>query len=526
MAYTLVGEVATNADTASDFTTINGGCNISGDDDFVQGTGAVGDKMSNTTETIASNNLTSTYNFSVGNTHEGWHVIGWFNTKTPVNSTGGLRIYAGNGTNSGTWYVDPTVFYKGGFVTKVIDTAADFDTVSGWSLTGNPAQLTAVTELGAQFNTTTSIMGSFNNTQADQFTVGLGVRADAGTVGTPNTFEGVRSTDEDTNFWGWWSSTQGAFIGKGKLYIGPATGSATSVFTDTAFSVIFADERVATGFYEIEMRGAGTDVTWDLGAISAANPTNARWSLTVDSTTNSFTESNSVWKGADVITLSANSDLTNTTFVDSTDIIQNGATMDGITLLDANVAAGEAAILSDNPGLISNGTFTSSGNGHAIEIDTAGTYTFTGNNFSTYSTVTDNDKAIWFNPTGGTGDLVLNVSGSSNLTASMIRNSSSGSVTVNNNTTVTLTGMKNNTEVRVYATGTATELAGIEDATAGTDNARTFSFSLAATTVVDLVIFNKNWVVPPANRIDGYTVPSTDTSLPITQIADRTFSNP
>ena len=91
MTISLVGTVVSNADTAGDFTTRNGGVNISGDDDFVQGTGAVGDKMSNTTELIVSDNLAGgaagVYDFSVGGANEGAHFIGWINTKTPIDAT-------------------------------------------------------------------------------------------------------------------------------------------------------------------------------------------------------------------------------------------------------------------------------------------------------------------------------------------------------------------------------------------------------------------------------------------------------
>jgi hypothetical protein len=512
MAVTLVGEIIDSADSATGYT--NG--NISGDDDFVEGTGAVGLKISNTTTDIVQTSLPGAgapYDFSVGGTEEGWHIIMWFNTKTPVNATSGLRVRVGNGTNTGDWYVIGTSFYKGGFVTRVIDTAADFDVVSGWSLTGNPAQLTAVSECGAVFTTTTSIMGSFNNCQVDQFTAGLGLRVDAGTVGTPNTFETVRAADEDTAFYGWWSSSNGAVIGKGKLYIGPSTGSATSVFTDTAFSVIFADERVAVGFYEIETRGAGTDVTWDLASIAAANSTNARWTLTIDSTTNSFADTNGVWTGSDQIVLDAAATLTGTTIIDGTRMTQNSADINDITVLDPNVGSGVAYLLSNNPSLITGSTFESSGAGHAIEINTAGTYTFTDNTFGTGYSGTGNNAAIWFNPSGGTGDLVLNASGG-NITAGNIRNSSSGSVTVNNNVNVTLTGLVNPTEVRVYdLSGNA--LQGQEDVTTGS-----YIISQSAGTVVDIRIYATSYL--PAD-IENFTIPSSNTSLPIQQVFDRNY---
>jgi hypothetical protein len=193
MTISLVGTVCDPCDTASNFTTNNSGVNINAtDDDFVQGTGAVGDKMSNTTELVVSDTLTYTtaavYDFSSAGatTDEGAHFIGWVNMKTPFDATDGMAVMFRNAAgHQGTWNVMPSYFYKGGFSTRVINPSADFDTVTTWSLTGNPAQLDDVTEMGFQYHTTSSIMGSFNNVQCDIFTVGFGVRADVGTLGTP-----------------------------------------------------------------------------------------------------------------------------------------------------------------------------------------------------------------------------------------------------------------------------------------------------------------------------------------------------
>ena len=203
MTVTLVGEVINAADATTGF---NQG-NISGDDDFVEGTGAIGLKCSNAVCQIFTTTLgaSAPYDFSGAGAENGDHIVMWFNTKTPIAASGGLRIYVGDsvGADSGEWHVDPAGFYKGGFITKVIDAARDFDVVTGaWTLTGNPAQLTNIDQVGGVFNTTTSIMGSFNNVQLDQFPVGSGIRVDAGTVGVPNTFETVRAQDEDTSFWG------------------------------------------------------------------------------------------------------------------------------------------------------------------------------------------------------------------------------------------------------------------------------------------------------------------------------------
>ena len=445
-------------------------------------------KASATTAEIYTTTLgaTAPYDFTVGEL--GYHIIMWFNTKTPINATTGLRIVVGNGTSRGNWYVTPSGFYKGGFITRVVNTAKDFDVITAgtWTTTGNPTQLTNVTQVGGGFTTITSIMGSFNNVQLDQMTIGLGVRADGGTVGTPNTFETVRSSDEDTNKWGWWGSSNGAVIAKGKLFIGPSTGAATSIFTDTAFTVIFARENVSSTFYEISTRGAGTDVTWELGSISSAAPTIARWNLTVGSTTNSFTDINSVLKGAGTFTLNASSSLVGTTFINSTSLIQSGSSIDGCTILSANVAAGGSFITSNNPSNISDCTFEYNA-GHAIRITKTGSYTFSGNTFTNYLANDTSGSAI-FNNTGGPVTMSI-----VNATSPTVRNSAGSTTLISADVAVTLTGMKDNTEVRVFDNSTSNpqvELAGVENATDGTTDNRSFTFSLSAATIVDIVIVN------------------------------------
>lgn len=455
MTISLVGTVVSNADTAGDFTTRNGGVNISGDDDFVQGTGAVGDKMSNTTELIVSDNLAGgaagVYDFSVGGANEGAHFIGWINTKTPIDATSGLGVYFRNAAGHfGVAYVMPASFYKGGFTTRVWNPAADFNTATTWTTTGNPAQLDDVSEIGFQFTTITSIMGSFNNTQIDQLTVGDGVRADVGTLVAPNTFEAVRATDEDTNYWGWWSAANGAFVGKGKLLIGPAAGTTASWFVDSAFAVNFADENVAVGFYEFAIRGANTTCTWTLANIQAANPVTARWSLNLDSamgdTTGGFTDNNGTYIGSDAVTLNGNALASGTTFINGNSLEQLGATLTAITVIGANRTSGQAYLLCDDIALVTGSDFQSGGAGHALEYRPTGAGPFSVN----WSANTDSgyaasdgstgDETILIHPVTNAADITLNVVGGSTSPSIMLHADFTGTFSlVVNPVTLTVT---------------------------------------------------------------------------------------
>jgi hypothetical protein len=206
----------------------------------------------------------------------------------------------------------------------------------------------------------------------------------------------------------------------------------------------------------------------------------------------------------------------------ATDCIFNGTTnANGAILLDTTLQT------VNQTGI----RFISDGAGHGIEITQAGTYNLTGWLYSGYTGTTGTndtpssggtDTAI-FNNSGGV--VILNISGGGDSPS--VRNSAVSTTTVNANVEVTLTGMKDNTEVRVCAAGDPnTALAGIENATAGTVNDRSFAFSLSAATSVDIIIFNIDWILPPNNRISAFSIPSVDGSIPISQIRDRNFSNP
>lgn len=559
MTITHNGEICTSADTASDFTTLNGGANISGDDAFVEGTGAVGDKMSAANEVLVSDTLSGgasgVYDFSSGGADEGKHVIGWANSKSVLQATGGLQIYLGNASgHNGQYYVDPAN-YTGGFILKVVDPARDMDTAATWTTTGNPAQLDDVSRIGFEFDVQGSVMGSFNNVQIDQMCVGFGIRAASNRItfnaqsdvndttevitvtshgwphGTPvyydneggtdiggltsgtiyyinadgtntvslhNTradaltdtspinltdgssethsltpayqMEDIRVYDQDTNFFGWWSSAQGANIGRGKLHLGPASGNAESRFKDSAFSIIFADELVATGFYEIEMLGTDTLVEWDLATFASANPDNAfnRWDLNADGTfgnTSGFglIANNCVFKQMGQASLNANATFTGCTFIDCDNISLGGGSLVSCIFLDPNLTTNEAFISTNDLDLLNGCTFESNASGgHAVDMGTIAANDTQGWNCNTSGYAVSD---------GSTGDETILVSVNSGITLTInvaagastpsIKNDGPGTVTVvAGQVTLTVkcvdvTDSSNIQNARVYVTAAA-----------------------------------------------------------------------
>ena len=82
--------------------------------------------------------------------------------------------------------------------------------------------------------------------------------------------------------------------------------------------------------------------------------------------------------------------------------------------------------------------------------------------------------------------------------------------------TLSLTGLQGNSEVRIYAHGTTTELTGTESS-GGTFN---YAYSYAAGTYVDIVVFHLNY--QPV-RLDNYLLAATDAEVPIQQVKDRQY---
>lgn len=124
-------------------------------------------------------------------------------------------------------------------------------------------------------------------------------------------------------------------------------------------------------------------------------------------------------------------------------------------------------------------------------------------------------NAAFHNSTGGS--VTLNITGG---TSPGVRNSGGSTTTVVNSVSVTLSGLKDDSEVRVYETGTTIEVAGTENATDGTTDDRTFTFSDSPGDQIDIVVLALayKWL-----KLVNVTVPNDNTTIPIQQIIDRNY---
>lgn len=500
-------------------------------DSEVQGTACRGAKVATATTAFvydASGDAGQPLNFSASGNHFGQHIYVWLNCLTPSLDTitnGGLRIRAGSSTTDfGDWYVggDGTVAgdpYRGGWKNFVINPARSFDAVGGtFSTGGNPSQLNACDTFGGVVKTIAGIMGNFNNGLCDQISVGYGLRAEDGDGTNPGKFQSFVAADagDKNNKYGVAREVSGVTFMQGKAFIGD-TGSASTVFINTSSVVIFESAPVSSIFYEIKIEdNAGSAQTNVLFGTASAGVTSAgmfiasaggnEWLLQVDlqNASSKFECYASVLQNVNTASLNSRTTIQDCQILDSGQFDANLA-----VIASCSFGGGVDTVqlkIDDNPEMdvVTHCLFANCN--RAIQINQTGSYTFNG---------------ITFN--GNTFDLQNNSGGSASISivgggdTPTVENIGAGSHTdILNSITVTLTGLISGSEVRVYTTGSTTELDGIENSTSS------FAFSIDANETIDIVIHKEDY---EHQRIETFK-PGSSTTVPISQRFDRNYNNP
>lgn len=376
MAIALVGAVQNNADSATGWS--NGGVET---EVFYQGAGAIGSKAG--TGTTRYIHTGTARNFSSGGANEGDHIIVILASLTPGKldtlANGGLRLIAGtSATVYGEWFVDGSDTKPATtlFLPYIRDPASDFDAVTaGLTLTGNPAQLSAADAFGGGFDSTSGIMGNFNNALVDQITIGTGLRG----TGVGGDLAEWITADEGTvgNRYGWLTTREGVVYFQGKMYFG--SSGASYAFADTDKIIIFPDVQVASDFFEIIVENASSDVEFDGFTIQAAGT--PKVALTYISGT--WDILNSTIDGARVITGGSGFTIDGTKVTNSGQIDLNGMTLTESTVTNSTDTS--AAVLVNGVSDLTNVSgvnFVNNTNGHSIQITAPGVYTFDALTFS------------------------------------------------------------------------------------------------------------------------------------------------
>jgi len=446
-------------------------------------------------------------------------------------ANGGIRTIVGN--TLGDFYAfkasgsdfEPNPF--GGWYNYAVDP----NTATADTTVGTPDDTWS--HVGIAINATAQSRG--NPFAVDSIRVGrCTMEVTEGQAGDYGTFIGMASFDDSSGQrFGVFQSVIGGYRWQGLMSLG-LTGTLVDFRDSNANIVVANTPSVAAGFNKIEIHNTSSNVEWTSININAYGvndiiaATNSRGNFeVVDNATLLFNTCSFTDMGTFIFNDGTNSNVINgTTFRRCDKLTTGGATIDGC-IIDSSFNA-TIAVTTASPSdaaKISNTEFISTGTGNGLEITgTAANITLSGLDFTGYSPTVDADKAIYVNI--ATGSMTINISGGSGVTASSHVRTAGAIVTVSADVTVTFTGMKDNTEVRIYKTSDDSAIAGIEEATAGTTNDRSFSWSAPATTDTYYVIHHWSGTEPfyKTIRKEGYIVPSTDTSVGINQLINRNAS--
>lgn len=460
-----------------------------------------------------------------------WFAKVYVSDSFDLNTTEGVRLgigsannqyyyynAAGSGANNPRFSAYPA---QGGLLIAAID-----PNISQWR-EGNvgTVSLTAVDWFGVQAAFVNGTAKS-ENLALDSIDIGTGLVLTGGDgASTDGDFTSFVATDQDVkaNRWGVVVGAGDFVRSYGLLEIGRNTGgtAVATGFTDATSIVVFPDGYHSRGLsgVDVDLGSASTVVDIDClligeGTRNGADADDTRPDFTVSGTSGSFTCGAQMRNFRDVT-------FTSVCAVDGADIechqlTQGSADVENC-VIRCNALANTACLQDPVFGAttdLNNTEFVQVGAGHAIEIDTAGDYTLTGLDFTGFNATDEqSDSAVYVSASTGTVNLTIAGGGSSTFST----RSAGATVNIIASTQVTLTGLVNGTEVTVYDAGDGSEIATVENVTGGQ-----YAFTDTAANVVNIFIHKADYY---RADIIGFTIPSNDTSVPVSQLFDPNYVN-
>jgi hypothetical protein len=474
-------------------------------DYFVQGSTCISKQVKQETKGMHAD-FGSSVSFGTGD-----HVFTWLNSTTPgaadLRANGGLRVTMGDSANARKeYYVNGSDNYRyGGWLCYPVDPGATPD---------NPVGNAGTTPryFGGICSNSVTVKGI--NFGVDVIRYGTGIDATGGGSPDPDiTFADIAAANDlQANAWGVFQGSDTGGTLQGRIRIGADDTSTSTTFGDVDAVVTKPNNnpadvnvKTASDFSGIIIAGSNTTAdflgclfqsldTTDKGFFDSGSATNAP-SVYLDACT--FIS----WGAT---TLQTGTSVENCAFKNSSDVTLGGATLNESSFTDSGKVIGS---LSD----IQNCTFLANGaTTYAIETSDTGSVSLTGNTFTGYGSSGTATAAIHFTATSGS--VTVAVSGGAVPTFT----SDGVSVTMTLSTTLTLTGLIDDSEVRIYDAGTTTEVAGVENTSGGS-----FVAGISVSSV-DIVIHSLGYLNQRINAVDT----STDRTIPIQQTIDRQYENP
>ncbi len=334
------------------------------------------------------------------------------------------------------------------------------------------------------------------------------------------TFNGFAAiNDSNTNRWGLIQELNGAYQVKGLVIFGY---SSVVDFRDSNKSLFIQNtKKVSANFNAFEVRQATSRVDLTsisitaLGTVSRGNwITTDNADINIDSCT--FTDMGTFG-------FQSGSTVLNSTFRRCNLVTQSSAVFTGCTFDSTNDSV--KAVISNNPANIGSCTFISSGTKHAIEITTAGTYSFSGNTFTGYATANGSTgNEVLYNNSGGA--VTINYSGGSGVIS--YRNGAGATTTVASSVNLIINivdadgnAVTANCEVTVVKASDESVLFTEDNIIDGTT---TYSYSSGSGTVTYINIHNVTGY--QSKTVNNYALPAANTTLTVQLDTDPFYANP
>jgi hypothetical protein len=440
------------------------------------------------------------------------HIRMWLNFASvgflQTQALGGICIYVLGGT-AGYWYVGGIDTYPGGWVLLTIDTSKAFDS--------GTANLSSVTRVGFELRLTGAPRNAVN-TWVDYLVYGNSVTVTGGTSGDPITWNDISLADTTAGY-GAIQRSNAVYFCSTAVIIGDGTGSLNTYLEDDNQIIVFENQPVNANLYKLEAVGSATNTTsFKLSntVIKSAN-TATRFVLDLDnSNLDILTFTNNIVVNANTTFFKSGQTIIGSTWNNCNQITTAGATFSGNTVLNSTITTG--ALLWPNDASVYDCFF--SGNSRAIQMTTAGSYTFNALTFS--------NNTYDINNTSG-GSITVGATNGSNPSTYL------GTVTIQNTVILTIEGIVANSEVRIVQAGTATPVTGAGLTNGGIENTVTDDGLGAGTTKLDVPYnyptgYNIDIFIMHLEyeylKISNLVLPSSNSKLKVEQQPDRNYLDP
>lgn len=430
---------------------------------------------------------------------------------------GGLQLLIGSSTTAyKAWDIrgKDTLTY-GGWVCGVVDPTTGADDV-----TGSPSA--TLQYFGATANVPGAGPSKGQPLGIDAFRHGRDFTCTNGDASNGYaTFLGAASyNDNVTRRYGQIQATDGGYLQQGRFLMG--SSSIAVDFRDSNKSILIArTPKVSSSFNTFEVQNAASRVDWTNITITALGTTSRGDFVTTDNA--NINIDSCTFTDMGTFDFQSNSTILTSTFRRCNLVTQSSAVFTDCTFDSTNDST--KAILSNNPANISNCTFISSGTKHAIEINTAGTYSFTGNAFVGYATGNGSTgNEVIYNNSGGS--VTLNHSGTTGTIS--VRNGSGATTTVAVSATLTIeirnsddgTLITQNCEVTVVKVSDESILFHEDDIT---DGITEYSYSTGSGTSIYINVIN---TAGYQNKVVFQTLSANSETAKVFLDTDRIYTNP